>query len=167
MELFATINTVSVVLFVVGMVLLLIELFAPGFGIFGGLGLVALLLCIVFQAKTVEEGLLLFLIIGVIVMLLGFVAARSLKRGWLYRSSLVLKDAEDKEAGYVAAEGFDRFLGKTGTSLTPLRPAGTAMLNGEKVDVVTEGDFIPAGEHIDVIKVHGSRIIVKKSEEQK
>ena len=47
MGLFESIETVSIVLFAVGMIFLMIELFAPGFGIFGGLGLVALVLCIV------------------------------------------------------------------------------------------------------------------------
>jgi membrane-bound serine protease (ClpP class) len=164
MGLFETIETVSIVLFVVGMVFLLIELFAPGFGIFGGLGLVALVLCIVFQAKSVAEGLLLFLIIGVIVMLLALIAARSLKRGWLYRSSLVLKDAEDKEAGYVARDDYSRFAGKNGVSLTPLRPAGTAEIEGEKADVVTEGEFIPKGAPIQVLKTVGGRIVVKQVE---
>ncbi len=165
MLMFETINTVSIVLFAAGMLLLLIEMFIPGFGVFGGLGLAALVLCIFFQARSVEEGLLLFLIIGAIVVLLGLITARSFKRGWLYRSSLVLKDTEDKEAGYVASDDYSRFKGKMGVSTTPLRPAGTALLDGEKADVVTEGEFIPSGTRIEVINVLGSRIIVKKSEQ--
>jgi len=165
MGLFETIETVSIVLFVVGMVFLMIELFAPGFGIFGGLGLVALVLCILFQAKTVAEGLLLFVIVGVIVVILALIAARSFNRGWLYRSSLVLKDAEDKDAGYVARDDYSRFTGKNGLSLTPLRPAGTAEIDGEKADVVTEGEFIPKGARIQVLKTVSGRIIVKQVED--
>jgi len=164
MGLFESIETVSIVLFAVGMIFLMIELFAPGFGIFGGLGLVALVLCIVFQAKSVAEGLLLFLILGAIVVILALIAARSLKRGWLYRSSLVLKDAEEKDAGYVAREDYSRLTGKNGVSLTPLRPAGTAQIDGEKADVVTEGEFIPKGARIEVIKTVGGRVIVKQVE---
>ena len=165
MGLFESIETVSIVLFVVGMVFLMIELFAPGFGIFGGIGLVALVLCIVFQAHSVAEGLLLFLIIAVIVLILSLIAARSLKRGWLYRSSLVLKDAEEKEAGYVARDDYSRLTGKNGVSLTPLRPAGMAEIEGEKADVVTDGEFIPKGARIHVMKTVGGRIIVKQMED--
>ncbi len=164
MGLFETIEIVSIVLFVVGMLFLLIELFVPGFGIFGGLGLVALVLCIVFQAKSVAEGLLLFLIIGGIVVILALIAARSFKRGWLYRSSLVLKDAEGKDVGYVAQDDYSRFSGKNGVSITPLRPAGIAEIEGEKADVVTEGDFIPKGARVQVLKTVGGRIIVKQVE---
>lgn len=161
---FATIETVSVVLFAVGMVLLLIELFVPGFGIFGGLGLVALALCIIFQAKSVAEGLLLLLIIGGLVIVMALIAARSLKRGWLYRSPLVLKDAEEKESGYVAKDDYSRFSGREGLSLTPLRPSGSAEIGGEKADVITEGEFIPKGSRIRVHSTSGGRITVKQLE---
>jgi membrane-bound ClpP family serine protease len=161
---FETIETISVVLFVVGLFFMMIELFVPGFGIFGGLGIVALVLCIVFQAHTVAEGLLLLLIIGAIVFILALITARSLKRGWLYRSSLVLKDAEEKDAGYVANDDYLRFNGKEGLSLTPLRPAGTAEFNGEKADVVTEGEFIPKGVRVLVIKTNSGRVVVKQLE---
>jgi membrane-bound ClpP family serine protease len=162
MALFETINTVSVVLFAVGMVLLLIELFIPGFGIFGGLGLVALVLCIVFQAKSVLEALILLLGIGAIVIVLSLIAARSLKRGWLYRSPLVLKDSEEKENGYVSNDDYSHLAGKTGRSITPLRPSGAADFDGLKADVVTEGEFIPVNMPIIVLGVVGSRIIVRQ-----
>ncbi len=165
MVLFESINIVSVILFAVGMVLLLIELFVPGFGIFGGLGLVALVLCIVFQAKTAAEALIMVLVITAIVVALSLIAARSFKRGWLYRSSLVLKDAEEKEAGYVSSSNFSHLAGKTGISITPLRPAGTAEFDGKKADVVTEGDFIPAKAEILVLRVEGSRVIVRQLED--
>ena len=164
MGLFETIETVSVVLFAVGMIFLLIEMFIPGFGIFGGLGLVALVLCIVFQAHSVAEGLLLLVIIAAIVFILALIAARSFKRGWLYRSSLVLKDNQEKDMGYVARDDYSRLVGKTGLSLTPLRPAGSADIDGEKADVVTEGEFIPKGARVRVTTTTGGRIVVKQLE---
>jgi len=164
MGLFETINIVSVVLFFAGMVLLMIELFVPGFGIFGGLGLVALVLCIVFQAQSVLEALVLVLIIGGLVVLLGLLAARSFKRGWLYRSSIVLKDTAQREQGYVANQDLSRFTGQTGVSLTPLRPAGTAVFGREKADVMTDGEYIPSGVRVEVVRVVGSRIFVRQTE---
>ncbi|MNC78018.1 hypothetical protein D3C75_1301300 [compost metagenome] len=56
-------------------------------------------------------------------------------------------------------------VGASGVSITPLRPAGTASLNGERVDVVTEGSFIAAGASISVIKVEGGRVVVKETAE--
>lgn len=163
--LFESINILSVVLLAVGIVLMLIELFAPGFGIFGGLGLVSLILCIIFQAQNFTEALILILVIGGIIVVLALIAARSFRRGLLYRSSIVLKNAADREEGYIANEDRSRFAGKTGISLTPLRPSGTASLDGEKADVVTDGEFIPSGARIQVVRVVGARIVVRQMEE--
>lgn len=162
---FETISIVSIVLFIVGLALLLVEMFIPGFGIFGGLGLIALVLCVVFQAGSLVEALILVLILAVIVAALSLLAARSFRRGWLYRSPLVLKNAAGKEQGYVANEDYSRFAGRSGQSLTPLRPAGTAVLGGEKADVITDGEFIPAGAHIVVVRVAGARIVVKQTDD--
>ncbi|MFA5675840.1 MAG: NfeD family protein [Christensenellales bacterium] len=163
--LFETINIISVVLFVIGILLLLIELFMPGFGIFGGLGLISLVICIIVQAKNITEALILLLAIGGIVTVLALVVARSFRRGFLYRSSIVLKNAADKDEGYIANEDKSRFAGKTGISLTPLRPSGTASFESEKTDVVTDGEFIPSGARIEVVRIVGARIIVRQPEE--
>lgn len=163
--LFETIEILSVVFFAAGIVLLIIELFAPGFGIFGVLGIISLVLCIVIQAKSVTEALILILAIGGIVVVLALIAARSFRRGLLYRSPIVLKNAADREEGYIANEDKSRFAGKTGISLTPLRPSGTASLDGEKTDVVTDGEFIPSGKRIEVARIVGARVIVRQIEE--
>jgi membrane-bound serine protease (ClpP class) len=54
-------------------------------------------------------------------------------------------------------------LGKEGRAMTALRPAGTAIIEGKKVDVVTQGEFITAGSAIAVISVSGNRTVVKQS----
>lgn len=52
-------------------------------------------------------------------------------------------------------------LGQSGKALTPLRPAGAAMIGAERVDVVTEGKFVDANTAIKVIHVEGSRVVVE------
>ena len=54
-------------------------------------------------------------------------------------------------------------VGKTGTAITPLRPAGTAEVDGERIDVVAEGDFVERGEKVQVVEVDGTRTVVKKA----
>ncbi|MDD5018295.1 MAG: NfeD family protein [Eubacteriales bacterium] len=164
--LFDSISIVSIVLFCVGMLLLFIELFMPGIGVFGGLGIISLVLCIIFQAKSVTEGLILLLIIGAIVAVVVLIAARSFGKGRIYRSALVLKNTENRSEGYVSNADYSHFAGKKGISITPLRPAGTADFDGEKADVVTDGEFIKSGERIVVLKVSGRRIIVKRAEDE-
>ena len=52
-------------------------------------------------------------------------------------------------------------LHQTGQSLTTLRPSGTAIINGKRVDVVTEGSFIEPGRPIKVIALEGLRVVVR------
>jgi membrane-bound serine protease (ClpP class) len=47
-------------------------------------------------------------------------------------------------------------------TLTPLRPSGAIQLAGQRVDVVTEGEFVAAGQTVVVIRVEGNKIIVAK-----
>lgn len=53
-------------------------------------------------------------------------------------------------------------LEKTGTALTPLRPSGTAVIDGKRVDVVTEGQMIEPGTPVHVIAVEGLRVVVRE-----
>lgn len=53
-------------------------------------------------------------------------------------------------------------LGQEGSALTPLRPSGTAVFSGSKVDVSSENDFISAGEAVIVVREEGRRVIVRK-----
>jgi len=160
--LFETINIVSIILFVVGMALITVELFIPGIGIFGGFGLIALILAIVFQAQTFLQGLILFLIIAVIIAVLVLVVSRSFRKGRLFKSSLVLKNKAAKEEGYVSNDDNTSLVGKSGVALSILRPAGRANIDGVISDVVTGGEFIERGEKIIVIESVGRRILVKK-----
>ena len=52
-------------------------------------------------------------------------------------------------------------MGREGVSLTPLRPSGNGDFDGEKLDVVSDGAFIPQGARIRIVRVEGLRILVK------
>jgi membrane-bound serine protease (ClpP class) len=55
-----------------------------------------------------------------------------------------------------------RWLGKKGQASSPLRPAGIAEIDGERLDVVSEGDLIDAGQFVEVTRVDGNRIVVRR-----
>ena len=50
-----------------------------------------------------------------------------------------------------------------GAALSALRPAGAAQIAGRRVDVVSEGTFIPAGAAVKVVSVEGARVVVRLS----
>jgi len=51
--------------------------------------------------------------------------------------------------------------GQSGTASSYLRPAGVATVDGRRVDVLTQGEFIPAGTPIRVTRVEGARVFVE------
>src|SRR5690606_22229087 len=76
---------------------------------------------------------------------------------------LVLRTELDAERGYASAPQHDaQLLGKLGRATSPLRPAGIAEFGGARVDVISDGEHIGAGESIEVIRVDGNRIVVRR-----
>jgi membrane-bound serine protease (ClpP class) len=144
----------EILLVFVGLVLLAVELFLiPGFGITGILGILALIagltLSLVGAGATAE--IVVGAITRVAVSLLVALAA-----------SVVLHTGLGADTGYASAPESDRqWLGTQGTAVSPLRPAGIADIDGKRVDVVSQGEWIDAGTPITVIRVDGNRIVVQ------
>ncbi|NMB11610.1 MAG: nodulation protein NfeD [Firmicutes bacterium] len=149
------------VLFVVGMILLLVEVFViPGFGLAGILGLGAVFGSIVLSYATAEAGvasLSIALVATVLVVALGW---RYIRRSSAWQR-LVLSTRIDREGGYTAPTSRVDLLGKIGKSQTPLRPSGIIEIEGQRVDAVTEGGFIAEDTPVQVISVEGNRIVVR------
>ena len=59
-----------------------------------------------------------------------------------------------------------QLLNQTGKALTQLRPAGTAIINGQRIDVVTEGALIERGQAVKVVNVDGMRVVVRQTESE-
>ena len=153
-----------------GLVLLALEVFVvPGFGLTGMLGLTALLgglgLSVVGAGATWEV-ILMAMGRGALALLLALAASLALLRvlpRLPFGRRLVLEtELPTGAAGAAAPERDRRWLGQCGTATSPLRPAGFAHIDGERVDVVSDGELIEAGQPIEVIRVDGNRIVVRR-----
>ena len=160
----------AAIAFIIGVALLLIELFViPGFGIAGiaGIGLMLGSVFFVFRSAYKFETAMFTLSSSII---LAFALAIALSyllprtRAW---SHLVLSAAMDSGSGFHSAprEDFQVYVGKTGIALTPLRPAGTVRVDDARLDVVTAGDFIVRDTPVKITNVEGSKIFVEAIDE--
>ena len=148
----------------VGILLVFVELLIlPGFGAAGVPGCLLILTGIGlawwkfgFQTALTYTGATL---VGVIPLaIVGLSVIRTTPAG----KAFILATTQDKAEGFHAPPSeLESFVGKSGKALTPLRPAGAALIGGHRVDIVTQGEFVPAETEIEVIFVEGSRVVVR------
>ncbi len=154
----------------IGLVLLALEIFIiPGFGMFGTLGIAALLgglaLSMVGAGDTaaVIVGVVWRVVLSLLAALLaGLLLLRFLPRLPLARRMILQTDLGSGHAHGSAPEADRRWLDKHGQAMSVLRPAGIAMIEGARVDVVSDGEMIEAGARIQVMRVDGNRIVVRR-----
>lgn len=149
----------SIFLFLLGVVLLLIEAFIPGFGVFGLGGLLSVSASIVLSAATAEQGIKMLLVSFLLTGICGYLLFKYLYRKGALRK-FILWESATREQGYSSSVDQSFLLGKKGTTVTPLRPSGIVLIEGDRYDVVSEGAYLPKGVEVAVIKVEGRRVVV-------
>ena len=165
-------SAIEVLMFVAGVVLLAVEIFIiPGFGvtgIMGGLLMIgSLFLALIGRFDLVSYDSLTVPLYTLAASLVGLGVLVGLMIKYLPQSSafnkFVLQATQRSDEGYVSGPDYSALLGATGQAMTTLRPAGTALFNSSRFDVITEGDYISAGEPVAVVKVEGRKIIVRRT----
>lgn len=147
-------------LFMGGILLILFELFTPGVGIFGLVG-VGCIFGSIFLALGASSSALSIISTSLIIAAIIFlIIIRFLPSSKMW-SKLVLKDAETIEAGFVSSDDLKNYIGKDGIAISPLRPAGIIVVDGIQLNVVSEGQYIDQTAKVRVVSVSGNRIIVK------
>ncbi len=155
----------SIVLFVIGVGLVIAEFFLPG-GIAGIIGSLAIVGGIILAGGN-PMYMAISVLIAVAIASTGMVILMKFFGKKLHLlNKVVLMDATDTESGYVSNVNRVELLGRTAKTSTPLRPSGAIELDGERIDVVSEGSYIDKGKNVTIVKVEGSRIVVRESEEE-
>ena len=162
----------EIALFVVGVGLILVEVFVtPGFGVFGVSGIVltlgALLIALIpnigFQFPTdgdITRATTTLAAALVLVALFAVSLGRMIPRSERL-NRLVLGTEMASASGFTSADTGD-LVGHVGTALTALRPSGTADLDGRRVDVVSEGPFVDSGASVEVVRSRGAVVVVRE-----
>lgn len=150
----------SLILFIIGIALIIAEFFLPG-AIAGILGAAAIIGSLLIAGGNIFY-MGISIIIAVLVAIIGMIIMVKVlgKRMKIFKK-IVLSDSTSTEKGYVSNENRVELIGRTGLTITPLRPAGTITIDDERIDVVSEGGYIDNGQSVKVIKVEGSRIVVR------
>ena len=160
---FIAANLPILICFVIGIGLMVLEAFMTGFGLPGisGIILEVVAVALTWMNHGPMAALGMTLIVLSILAIAISMSLRSAANGKLSRSKLVLNDTESNEAGYRSTEDLEVFLCKEGVTTTVLRPTGMAEFDGVRLNVVSEGEFIQSGTQVQIVRVEGSRILVR------
>ncbi len=166
-------DILDIVLFLAGVGLILVEAFViPGFGVAGVLGVLCMFAGL-FMALAGSWPFVtsddiyraIFTLAGSVVLtVVGAIGLSALLPKTKTFGTFVLSEEQKRDLGYSSHKPHQELVGKQGIALTTLRPSGTAIIDDERVDVVSEGGYIEAKKPIKVVGVEGIRIIVREVE---
>jgi len=152
----------TIILFVIGLLLLLVEIFfIPGFGLAGIGGIAAILASIFLTFGNITQATYSILIalglsIAGFFLLIRFIPST---RAW---KKFILFTKQEKELGYtVGTKDLKRLTGKEGIAITPLRPSGIVEVNGKKLNALTRGEYVDSNTKIKIISIEGNKIVVE------
>jgi len=147
-----------------GLLLIAAEVYlVPGLNVVGVIGFVLIVFALGYA--FIESGF-----VGGIMALLGTLAAGGALFYVMWQSGVwdrfVLATSLRRDDRLIARESEQRarYLGKTGQALTPLRPSGVVEIDGERLEVATEGEFIAAGSKVRVVAMDRRRYFVRLAE---
>jgi len=153
-----TVGTI-IALIAAGLLLVFCEVFVPG-GVLGLCGSIAVLIGVVGAfTRGVSAGLTALAaslaagMVGLYLWIKYFPKSRMGKK-------LILQDDAHDWHGFDPAKA--DLVGKQGTVHSLLRPAGTVIIEGKRVDVVSRGEMIEPESEIEVVEVEGNRVVVRK-----
>lgn len=144
---------------VIGIMVIIAEIFIPSLGVLAviALALLSYSLYIVFTSISTTAGIV---FTGLDIIIVPLIVVLGIKI--LAKSPLALKRELSKHNGVVSQkEKLETYINMKGTAVTDLRPAGMAQINSQRVDVVTDGDYIEADTPVIVTGVAGNRIVVE------
>ncbi|GFZ34082.1 hypothetical protein CSC2_46080 [Clostridium zeae] len=161
MDLFSAFSALTIILLIIGFILVGIEMVVPGFGLPGIAGSICLIIAVFITVRSFVEALVMIVGIVTILGILLAVVLNSFTKGKLFKP-LILTEEQHKNKGYISSNDLDYLLYKTGLTITDLRPAGAADFDGVKFDVVADGEYISKDTKVEIFKVQGSKLVVRK-----
>lgn len=158
----------EVLLLGLGVIALGVEMFIlPGFGVAGVVGIAAIIgsmvLAMIGGHPTSADVAQALAVLGASIFITAAVTyawLRHLPNSGRF-SGLLLKGAGHRADGFTSAISRTELVGTTGVALTDLRPAGAARIGEERLDVVTEGEYVPRGSAVQLVRSDGYRHVVR------
>ncbi|WP_106498530.1 NfeD family protein [Lentibacillus sp. Marseille-P4043] len=151
----------AIFLLILGIILIIAEFFVPG-GIVGLLGIGSILGSLFLSGQDIGHMAMSVSIALIIAIAAAVILFKMMGMDKGFFRHVILKDTTSTELGYVSSTNRLELIGLEGKTVTPLRPSGAALFDEERIDVVSEGSFIPEDKFVKIVKVEGVRVVVRE-----
>lgn len=151
----------AIILLLIGVAMIIAEFFVPG-GILGILGVGAIIGSLFMSGANISEMVMSVAIAFLVAIIATVILFRRIGLDKGVFRHVILRERTTTELGYVSNQNRLDLIGMEGISATALRPSGVAVIGEERVDVVSDGSFIPINRPIKVVKVEGVRVVVRE-----
>lgn len=157
-------NIGCAILLLVGVALVVVEMVIPGFGVAGISGVAAITAGLIIGSNSFGAAMFTLAIVVLLLCIAALIVFKIVFGKGRKNSKLVLNESIKSGSTDISALDAKEMLGKEGTTITALRPSGIALIDGRRLDVLAEGEYIEKGETVKVAAIQGIRIsVVKKS----
>ena len=151
---------IGILFLIAGFILVGVEMVVPGFGVPGISGIVCLMAGIFLTADSIEQGVLITVVVivalGILMtIIMGFLSQKKFK-------SPIILDTDVKAGVPIDSSDLTYLLGKEGVAATDLKPAGKGDFEGVELDIFSEGQYIKKGTRIVISKVNQKKLMVKE-----
>jgi len=157
------INILGIIVLLVGIVLIGIEFFMPGFGLPGISGIICVAAGIYLtgsnSAERLTVGVIAIVVIAVL-LVISIIVFKSKK----VKSPIKLETDLPGKNLFIDESDMNYLVGKKGVALTDLRPSGKGEFEGVKLDVLSSGEFIEKDKKLIIIEIKNNKIFVRKGE---
>lgn len=164
-QIFTQMHWVAALLLIVGAVLMIVEVFVPGFGFFGisgSLTLVAGVIVRIYQGLNINQILSLVLIVLGFFVVVFLVMIYGAKFGFLGKSGLFERRTTLSKDYNKTERALRKLVGKNGKTISKLDLGGKAKIKGKIYDVVSISSFIEPDTNIKVVEIKDNTIMVRK-----
>jgi membrane-bound ClpP family serine protease len=154
--------TTIAILIIAGLVLIAVDFYLPGF-VLGSIGVVLMLVAvwICFNlTNSLNKAIILFCVEVALGIGAGYASIKLFPKTAAGKKMILAETQTGVRAQ--SSKQHDDWVGREGVAQTVLRPAGVAMINGKRLDVVAESGMIESGSLIKIVAVHENRLVVKK-----
>ena len=164
-QIFTEMQWLPALLLIMGVVLIFVELFVPGFGFFGIGGILSTIAGVVvriFQGLNVTQSLTLILLVLGFFTLSGMFLVFSAQYGILGRTGLFDRNTTLSKGFNKPERELRKLVGKSGKTISKLDLGGQAKIRGKIYDVISISSYIEPNTNIKVVKIKDNTIMVRK-----